>query len=300
MTKNWKWVLTLLTVTIVLCAILLVHRPVTLASGVRVETDQLCRYVGLSGTVAYAQETPVTAQSSGLLSALYVSSGERVTAGQALGRVDVQMQEVSVSTALSQWPDADTAALATALEQSVLRAPVSGVVDGIAVMEHAPVQAGMITMRIASGVPDILCPAVAADAEKLSCGQVAKITIRGEERGWAQIAEITPITTDSGTTYRVRMTLLDGLTLPLGGTVKAQIAVEEHRQVPLLPLSALTARETVWWYHDGYCTEIPANIVQTDENQAWVNLPAGLVVLYGEYKEGMRVQLTDIQEAQAG
>lgn len=300
MTKNWKWVLTLLTVTIVLCAILLVHRPVTLASGVRVETGQLCRYVGLSGTVAYAQETPVTAQSSGLLSALYVSSGERVTAGQALGRVDVQLQEVSVSTALSQWPDADTSALATALEQSVLRAPVSGVVDGIAVMEHAPVQAGMITMRIASGGPDILCPAVAADAEKLSCGQVAKITIRGEERGWAQIAEITPITTDSGTTYRVRMALLDGLTLPLGGTVKAQIAVEEHRQVPLLPLSALTARETVWWYHDGYCSEIPANIVQTDENQAWVNLPAGLVVLYGEYKEGMRVQLTDIQEAQAG
>lgn len=300
MTKNWKWVLTLLTVTIVLCAILLVHRPVTLASGVRVETGLLCRYVGLSGTVAYAQETPVTAQSSGLLSALYVSSGERVTAGQALGRVDVQLQEVSVSTALSQWPDADTSALATALEQSVLRAPVSGVVDGIAVMEHAPVQAGMITMRIASGVPDILCPAVAADAEKLSCGQVAKITISGEERGWAQIAEITPITTDSGTTYRVRMALLDGLTLPLGGTVKAQIAVEEHRQVPLLPLSALTARETVWWYHDGYCSEIPANIVQTDENQAWVNLPAGLVVLYGEYKEGMRVQLTDIQEAQAG
>lgn len=300
MAKQWKWVLGLLTLTIVLCAILFVNRPVTLASGVQVQVGQLRRSVGLSGTVAYAQETPVTAQSSGLLSALYVSSGERVTVGQALGRVEVQMQEISVSAALSQWQKADTTGLASVLEQNVLRAPVSGVVDGITVVEHAPVQAGMITMCIATGTPEILCPAVAADAEKLSCGQLAKITVGNEARGWAQVAEIAPVTTDSGTTYRVRMEMLEDLTLPLGSMVKAQITVEEHRQVPLLPLTALTERETVWWYHDGYCTEIPANIVQTDENQAWVNLPAGLVVLPGEYKEGMRIQLTDMQEAEAG
>ena len=78
--------------------------------------------------------------------------------------------------------------------------------------------------------------------------------------------------------------------------VEAQITAEYHAQVTTLPLSAITPDETVWWIADGICTEIPAQIVQTDENSAWVSLPEGISVVNGEFdrcQQGVRVRIAE-------
>ena len=81
-----------------------------------------------------------------------------------------------------------------------------------------------------------------------------------------------------------------------GIEVEAQITAEYHAQVTTLPLSAITPDETVWWIADGICTEIPAQIVQTDENSAWVSLPEGISVVNGEFdrcQQGVRVRIAE-------
>ena len=96
--------------------------------------------------------------------------------------------------------------------------------------------------------------------------------------------------------YRLILTPQDGLTLSPGIEVEAQITAEYHAQVTTLPLSAITPDETVWWIADGICTEIPAQIVQTDENSAWVSLPEGISVVNGEFdrcQQGVRVRIAE-------
>ena len=89
---------------------------------------------------------------------------------------------------------------------------------------------------------------------------------------------------ESSSAYRLILTPQDGLTLIPGIEVEAQITAEYHAQVTTLPLSAITPDETVWWIADGICTEIPAQIVQTDENS----------VVNGEFdrcQQGVRVRI---------
>ena len=85
--KQVLQLLTMLTATAAVCAgLFLRHRPMEVAA-VRVEKGNIGRTVGAAGTVGYTQETPVTAMVSGMVDALYVIEGERVTQGQALARI---------------------------------------------------------------------------------------------------------------------------------------------------------------------------------------------------------------------
>jgi len=82
--KQVLQLLTMLTATAAVCGgLFLRHQPMEVAA-VRVEKGNICRTVGVAGTVCYTQETPVTAMVSGMVDALYVIEGERVTQGQAL------------------------------------------------------------------------------------------------------------------------------------------------------------------------------------------------------------------------
>ena len=272
--KQVLQLLTMLTATAAVCAgLFLRHRPMEVAA-VRVEKGNICRTVGVAGTVCYTQETPVTAMVSGMVDALYVIEGERVTQGQALARISG----------------------GTAQEQAVLRAPVSGIVQRVATAAYAPVQAGSIPMTIAAGAPEIVCLCVPADAEDVRVGQLADISTNGKHCGYATVASIKPMIAESSSAYRLILTPQDGLTLSPGIAVEAQITAEYHAQVTTLPLSAITPDETVWWIADGICTEIPAQIVQMDENSAWVSLPEGISVVNGEFdrcQQGVRVRISE-------
>lgn len=282
--KQVLQLLTMLTATAAVCGgLFLRHQPMEVAA-VRVEKGNICRTVGVAGTVCYTQETPVTAMVSGMVDALYVIEGERVTQGQAL--------------ALMTHLDADgrSALTQTLAEGSVLRAPVSGIVQRVATAAYAPVQAGSIPMTIAAGAPEIVCLCVPADAEDVRVGQLADISTNGKHCGYATVASIKPMIAESSSAYRLILTPQDGLTLSPGIEVEAQITAEYHAQVTTLPLSAITPDETVWWIADGICTEIPAQIVQTDENSAWVSLPEGISVVNGEFdrcQQGVRVRIAE-------
>ena len=65
--KQVLQLLTMLTATAAVCAVLFLrHQPMEVAA-VRVEKGNICRTVGVAGTVCYTQETPVTAMVSGML-----------------------------------------------------------------------------------------------------------------------------------------------------------------------------------------------------------------------------------------
>ena len=100
--KQVLQLLTMLTATAAVCAVLFLrHRPMEVAA-VRVEKGNICRTVGVAGTVCYTQETPVTAMVSGMVDALYVIEGERVTQGQALARISGGMAQEQVYYGLDE------------------------------------------------------------------------------------------------------------------------------------------------------------------------------------------------------
>lgn len=221
-----------------------------------------------------------------------------MTQGQALARVSGSAaQEQAVLALMTHLDDDGRSALTQTLaEGSVLRAPVSGIVQRVATAAYAPVQAGSIPMTIAAGAPEIVCLCVPADAEDVRVGQLADISTNGKHCGYATVASIKPMIAENSSAYRLILTPQDGLTLSPGIEVEAQITAEYHAQVTTLPLSAITPDETVWWIADGICTEIPAQIVQTDENSAWVSLPEGISVVNGEFdrcQQGVRVRIAE-------
>ena len=296
--KQLRQLLMMLTATAAVCAALVLrHQPMEVTA-VRVEKGNIRRTVGVTGTVCYTQETPVTAMTSGTVDALYVTEGERVTQGQALARVSGSAaQEQAVMALMTHLDDDGRSALTQTLaEGCILRAPVSGIVQRVATAAFAPVQAGSIPMTIATGAPEIVCLCVPADAEDVRAGQLADISVGGKHCGYATVASIKPVIEESASAYRLILTPQDNLTLTPGMEVEAQITAEYHAQVATLPLSAITPDETVWWIADGICTEIPAQIVQTDEKAAWVNLPEGICVADGEFdrcQQGKRVRCAE-------
>ena len=83
--KQVLQLLTMLTATAAVCAgLFLRHQPMEVAA-VRVEKGNICRTVGVAGTVCYTQETPVTAMVSGMVDALYVIEGGARDAGAGAG-----------------------------------------------------------------------------------------------------------------------------------------------------------------------------------------------------------------------
>ena len=84
--KQVLQLLTMLTATAAVCAgLFLRHQPMEVPA-VRVEKGNICRTVGVAGTVCYTQETPVTAMVSGMVDALYVIEGERWRGSAAVRR----------------------------------------------------------------------------------------------------------------------------------------------------------------------------------------------------------------------
>ena len=110
--KQVLQLLTMLTATAAVCAgLFLRHQPMEVAA-VRVEKGNICRTVGVAGMVCYTQETPVTAMVSGMVDALYVIEGERVTQGQALARISGgTAQEQAVLALMTHLDDDGRSAL---------------------------------------------------------------------------------------------------------------------------------------------------------------------------------------------
>ena len=246
----------------------------------------------ISGRVSDSRQTLVYASAPGLISEVLVTEGERVAQGQALMRLDASAAErvVSAWIASGESLNADMQAV---LDATVIRAPENGTVRTLLTMGSAAVAAGAPVAVLADGEECIRCIVQEADAKQLRAGQRARLAIDGQAVGTAVISRIGGIAAEEMTGRMIREVVLTpegALPLPVGTAVDVDVILEERFGVPLLPVEAVTDRDTVWWVCDGRCTEIPVQILLNDEIHVWVELPEGTQVAIGEFAEGQRVR----------
>ena len=305
-------------VTAVVAAVMLAV-PVTAGSGeadrtVRVETAAVSkgtveRILALSGRVRYETEYGALAPATGIVAEVYVQPGQRVTAGQALFRMDGTAQEAAVSACLARGESVSAAlpvkmngtaevlqsataenltASQLALEALTVRAQVDGLVQQVNVTSHSGVAAGTLAMALSGEKQQVVVNAALRDAEKLQRGQRASILVQGAQQAMATVESIGAAVTDA-TTGQVTCEVV----LPLGAQVEAEVELLRAENVTVVPLQAISETGSVWWVADGRAWETDAAVIAQDEVSAWVALPEGVSVVVNSAKElaqGQRVK----------
>lgn len=287
----------LLAVTSALCLMLAAPKrePAIAVRMVQVSRGDVGQIAALTGRLGYQGETIVYASATGQVERLYAQVGQRAAKGEALLRVDAELQEAAVAAWLTA---AGEEALPEMLRMSdtVVRAPFDCTVRQVLTAQDAAVAAGTPVLLVSSAQQELRCVVTDAEAAKLHPGMTAVIHADGTALGHAAISTISDRQADAqtGQIYReVHLIPEKHIDLPAGAAIDADVCLAAAQGVPVLPLEALSEEETVWWVHDGICTEISARIVLSDELQAWVTLPEGMTVAIGELKEGQRV--TEVQ-----
>ena len=298
--RRARWTGWMLTVTLAAVAgMLMLQNGSEKAVPARIATVTLGtveNVAALSGRVAFLEETMAYAAVPGIVEEVYVTSGQRVAEGQALLRLDASGAERAVSAWISAGKQVQGALSAEdaqqLLDSTVVRAPENATVRQVLAKEHAAVAAGAPVALLSSTAQVIVCTVQEADAREVRPGMKAALAIDGETLCSAEVTEISDLTADALTGRMVCQITLEPekrLELPAGTAVDADVHLSGRENVPVLPVEAITERGTIWWVCDGRCTEIPAEIVLSDEMQAWVLLPEGLRVAVGEFTEGQQV-----------
>ena len=263
------------------------------------------RILALSGRVRYETEYAALAPAAGLVAEVYVSPGERVLAGQPLFRMDGTMQEAAISARLSvqdisalsavpqEWSQtakslreeerADSLALSQAeLSALTVRAQVDGLVQQVNVTAHSGVAAGTVAMALSGEEQRVVITAALRDAEKLQAGQHARILSQGEALAEALVERIGPAVTDASTgqvTCEIVLRPDQRLALPLGAQVDAEVMLQHAELVPVLPVTAITQEDALWWVSDGRAWAAEDTVIAMDDASAWVALPEGTAVV---------------------
>lgn len=293
----------------------------------RVSVGRVEQRIAAAAQVRGEEEYAALCPATGLVEQVYVRSGDRVSAGQPLFRLNAEAQENALSAALSTAGDApaqlvqqvstalsvpegawtgaaqqqrasELAALRQALEVMTVRAPTEGVVQQVLVAEHGGAMAGSAAVTLTSHREVVRCLLVPRDAEQVTEGMEARVLLDGEEIGRAQVKEIAPATADADTGMTVQAVTLmptKPLEVPVGAKVDVEIILQSHEGALVVPLSALTPSGTVWWLAEGRAWETPVDVSMRDAESAWVNLPAGTPVVLDPagLTEGERVEVLE-------
>lgn len=300
-----KWSLLMIAITGMLTLGLVAQGKVEAPVEARVVTVQrgdVHQIVAITGRISYADERYIYAQSSGKVEQLCVENGQRLATGEVLARIENTVQEEALS-AFIEYADiiADQEIYKHIEEQlltdnSVIRTDKDCTIRQLLITEDSVISAGMPVARVSSYQQEINCNVVPVDAERIYPGMWAWISNDGTPLGFAEVQsvgnqEVDPLT---GWTYLpVVLQPYKHIELPEGTVVDADVFLAGSDDVLSLSVEAITERGTVWWVNDGRCTEIPAEIVMSDEMRAWVNLPEGMVVAIGEFKEGQSIVEAD-------
>lgn len=226
----------------------------------RGDVHQVCV---LTAQLTYADEAVLRADGGGWITRVCVSAGQRVGAGDALIR----------------FVDGGQAA-------SVLRAVSPCTIREVYAAEDTFAADGMVLLRVSSHQQALRCTVSAEAGNALRTGMWGWMSADGQALGFAEITRVGSGRLSTAIDLRPDRPI----DLPEGATVSVAIFLAGSDDVLSLPVEAVTPRGTVWWVHDGKCTEIPAEIVLSDEKRAWVRLPEGLAVAVGEYREGQRIR----------
>ena len=294
----WAMGITVAAVAGMLTARTMADQPLP-ARMVRVERGSIRSVTALSGRLMYQEEHLTPSGAAGYVAEVYVKEGQRVAEGDALIRLDATAQErlaaacVAAGDSLVQgeyWLQRGDAA--RTLADTVVRAPVDGTVRQVLAGSHAAVVAGEPVVLLTSGRQEVRCMAVQADAVRIRPGMWAWISAGGEQLGVAWVTEVGPLTADAELGRLQSLITLSpeqAVALPMGAAVEADVCLQGREDVPVLPVEAITSRGTVWWVNEERCTEIPVEIIASDEMHAWVNLPEGMQVAVGEFEQGQRL-----------
>lgn len=298
--KKARWSLLAISLT-GLIALMLILKPEESpveARFVTVQRGDVHQVVAITGRLAYADEELIYAKTVGNVSQICVKDGDRVGAGEALIRVDSSLQEDVLSAFLSSAEALEQFSAESAIQQQfsvdhvVIRAEKACTVRQVFVSADTTLAVGTPVARVSSHQQEIVCNAAPIDADKIEPGMWAWISSGGKALGFAGVKSIGNEAADplTGLTYvEVILQPDQHIDLPEGGTVDVDIYLAGSDDVASIPVEAVTKRDTVWWVNEGRCTEIPAEIVMTDEMLAWVNLPEGISLAIGEFVEGQRI-----------
>lgn len=259
---------------------------------IEVERGSVWQVAALTGRVAYEDERVILAPSDGVIEEVLVETGDRVAEGQIILRLDASRAETLVSAWIASGAqDFPHGAFAPddLLAATVIRSPANANVRRLLKTAGMPVTAGTPLAVVSSQRRIIVCTAQEADACDVRPGMSADISLDGELLCRAQVTEVSEMTADedTGRMYCVlTLTPEKHLELPGGAAVDVDVKIAGRDGVPVLPLEALTDRDTIWWVDGQRCTEIPAKTVLTDEMNAWVALPEGTRVAIGEFHDG--------------
>ena len=69
------------------------------------------------------------------------------------------------------------------------------------------------------------------------------------------------------------------LALPLGAQVDAEVTLQHAELVPVLPVTAITQEDALWWVSDGRAWAAEDTVIAMDDASAWVALPEGTAVV---------------------
>lgn len=258
-----------------------------------VERRDVHQVKAISGVLEYADEQYVLAPTSGVISKICVQVGQRISADDALVRLDVPTSpqtQMLTNMLLRHITDA------AHVPQHTVRSQSDYTVRQVFVKEGAVISLGSPLLRLSSSEQNIRCSVLSKDAEEIQPGQWAWIYANGEKLGTATVISVGNEEVNTMTGFRERIINLapvNPIELSEGASIDVEIFLAGSDHVLALPMEAITDRNTVWWVNQGRCTEIPAEIVLTDEMHAWVNLPEGLLVAIGEFEEGQLVMEAD-------
>lgn len=266
---------------------------------VTVQRGDVHQVAAITGRIAYADENVAYAAASGVVSRVCVQPGQRVGEGEALVRIEAaqQIKAISAFAAAGAWQadeyNEEGLEELLSMESAVVRAAESCTIRQLLVTENMPVAAGTPVARVSSNEQEIICSVSDRELQHINEGMWAWLSAEGESLGFAKVVEIGEASVDtmSGSARTlVKLIAEQHIDLPEGAAVDADVYIAGSDDVLTLPVEAITERGTVWWVNDGRCTEIPAEIVMTDEILAWVHLPEGISVAIGEFQEGQSVE----------
>lgn len=288
------WLIVVIGVTAALLFMTWRKEDIAEAEIVRVERADVNQIVPISGLLVYEDEHIVTADSSGIAEHVYVRAGERIEENAALVRLEVPYMD-EVLSAYSGFLNDRLEITQTDNHRlrSAVRTEKACTVRQVYVEEGMLITAGTPLLRVSSHLQRVLCTVSPKDAEKIRPGMWAWLTAEGNPLGTASIESMGERKVDALTGLEVQEVVLipeKEIELPEYAVLDADVFLAGSDDVLSLPLQAITERGTVWWVNDERCTEIPAQIVLHDEMRAWVQLPEGISVAVGEFKEGQRVK----------
>lgn len=259
---------------------------------VQVKRGDVHQVVALSGSIAYADERILYAQTSGQVEQICATEGERIGESEALVRLKADPADWIAASVAAMTRLTEESRLQPLLDSSVIRADAPCTVREIYVQEQTPVIAGMPVVRVSSHQQEILCAAASVDVDQVQPGMWAWLSKSGTAYGFAEVLSVGEKNIDPNTGLKyaeVRLQPEQHIDLLAGEQLNVDVYIAGSDDVMTLPVEAVTERSTVWWVNEGRCTEIPAEIVMTDEMLAWVAIPEGISVAVGEFYEGQPV-----------